>query len=224
MTEFYAKKRKKCRRRKARIVLVIFLLILIGAFLYSHFVVRPLVVETTSHSIYSLSTSAVSDAVYDVLYQDKISYTDLVDTQFDKDGVVTFINLKTDTLNLLARKFYKVAQNYLDAMGKGGVDISIGTFTGIPIFAGLGSKVNIKLVSIGAMMCEFESRFTQAGINQTNHSLYIHLSASVSMLLPTYSHRVDSVTDMLVAESVIVGKIPSVYLEAGANLTYVPKT
>lgn len=223
MVDYYCKKRKKRKRRKARILLFVFFLILGGGFLYAHFVVHPLVVEATTHSIYSLSTSAVSDAVYDVMKDEHITYTDLVDVKYDADGNVSLISLNTYTINLMARRFYQVAQIYLDNMGKNGFDIALGTFTGIPLFSGRGPKINVKLVSIGAMTSEFESKFSQAGINQTNHSVYIHLYASVSMILPTFTHRVDSITEVMVAESVIVGKIPSVYLGAGANLTYTPQ-
>lgn len=218
--KYYSNKYKKQRQRKTIAWLMAFLLFFCAVFSYVFFVVNPVVVEATEHAIFSLSTSAVSDAVYDVLCDEEITYDDLVSVEHDQNGAVTLISLQTVTLNLIARKFYQVAQIYLDSMGKNGIDISVGAFTGLPFLTGIGPKINIKLISIGAMTSEFESEFRSAGINQTNHKVYVQLFASVSMLLPCYSARIDSVTEMLVAESVIVGKIPEIYLSGGSSSNF----
>ena len=189
---------------------------------YIECVVNPIVVEATRQAIFSLSTSAVSDAVYDVLNDGNVTYDDIVELKLDDDGNVTFLTLQTVTLNMIARRFYQVAQVYLDKMGKTGVDVSVGTFTGIPILNGVGPKVNLKLVSIGAMTSEFKSDFDSAGINQTHHSIFVRLFASVSVILPAYSKTIDSVTEVLIAESVIVGKIPQVFMGENASLSYCP--
>lgn len=220
--EYYNKKYKKRKRRKAKVLLLIFFFIFVFAFVYNYCIINPVVIEASRHSVYSLSTSAVSDAIYDVMNEENISYEDLIKVQYDDAGNVAMIALQTVTLNLMARRFYQVAQVYLDNMGKKGIDIAIGAFTGIPALIGYGPSVNIKLVPIGAMTSTFESKFTHAGINQTNHSVFIRLYASVSMILPTYTATIDSVTEMLVAESVIVGEVPSVYLGANSPLNFSP--
>lgn len=220
--KYYRKIYQKRKRRKAFLFLSLFLIFLIASFSYVYFVVNPVVIEATRHAVYSLSTSAVSDAVYDVLSQENITYNDLVNVEYDDQGNVTLISLQTVKLNLIARKFYQVAQVYLDNMGKNGVDVPLGAFTGLPFLSGVGPKINLKLVSIGAMTSTFESSFKAAGINQTNHCVNIQLFASVSMILPAYTATIDSVTEMLVAESVIVGKVPEVYLGSNSVLNFTP--
>lgn len=220
--KYYLEKYKKRKRRKARILLALFLSFVVVSFLYVYCIVNPVVVKATEHMIFSLSTSAVSDAIYDVLNEENITYDDLVNIQYDKNGDISLISLQTIRLNLVARKFYQVAQVYLDNMGRAGIDVALGTFTGIPFLSGVGPKINLKLISIGAMTSTFENSFKSAGINQTNHSLYIHLYASVSMILPAYSKTIDSVTEMLVAESVIVGDVPNVYLGNNSSLNFSP--
>jgi sporulation protein YunB len=220
--KYYRDKQKKRKRRRAAVFLFVFIAFVTLSFVYVYCVVNPAVVESTQHMIFSLSTSAVSDAVYEVLSEEQITYSDLVSIEYDDEGCVSHLYLQTITLNLIARQFYQVAQVYLDEMGEKGVEVPLGVFTGLPLFAGLGPKVNIRLVSIGAMTSTFESKFTSAGINQTNHSLFIRLYASVSMILPAYTKTIDSTTEVLIAESVIVGKIPQVFLSDEQNLSYSP--
>ena len=136
----------------------------------------------------------------------------------------SLISVNTVVVNQLARRFYQVAQVYLDRMGDNGIDIALGTFTGLPFLVGIGPKINIKLVQIGAMTSTFTSSFHSAGINQTNHSLYINLYASVSLILPAYHSTVDSVTEFLVVESIINGEVPDVYLGSNNTIQLVPQT
>ncbi len=178
----------------------------------------PVVTEATWSTIYSLSTSAVSNAVYDVINETGITYDDLVTIEEDANGSISLISVNTITVNQLARRFYQVAQEYLDEMGENGIDIALGTFTGIPFLVGIGPKINIKLVSIGIMTASFTSSFESAGINQTKHTLTINIYASVSLILPAYTSTVDSTTEFLVAESIINGEVPEVYL--GSNNTF----
>ena len=220
--KYYEKKYKRKKRRRAIVLLSIFLSFVVLSFVYVYCVINPVVIGAVEHMIFSLSTSAVSDAVYEVLERNEITYEDFVKTEYDNDGNVTHLYLQTSRLNLIAREFYQVAQVYLDKMGNDGLDIAIGAFTGLPFLVGVGPKVNLKLVSIGAMTSTFKSQFISAGINQTNHSVYIHLYASVSLILPAGAKKIDSVTEMLVAESVIVGKVPEVYLGNNGLLNYTP--
>lgn len=220
--KYYQDKYKKRKRRKAQILLCLIFVFLASMFAYVYCVVNPVVVEATRHMIFSLSTSAVSDAIYDVLNEENISYDDLVNIEQDNNGTITMISLQTIRLNLIARKFYQVAQVYLDNMGKNGIDVALGTFTGLPFLNGIGPKINLKLVPIGAMTSMFKSNFVSAGINQTNHSLFIHLYASVSMILPAYTTTIDSVTEMLVAESIIVGDVPEIYFGSNSSLNFSP--
>lgn len=216
---FKYRRRKKIRRLT---IVSIFCLFVLAVLLYLENVVNPVVVNLTRQEIFSLSTSAVSDAVYDVLSDSNITYDDLVEVEYNGEDMVSVIHLNTVKLNVLARQFYQVAQNYLNKMGQNGVNIPLGAFTGLPFLSGVGPKVNIKLLPVGAMSSNFESSFLSAGINQTNHLLYINLNASVSLVLPAYSSTIDSVTEVLVAESVIVGAVPEVYMSGESSLSYCP--
>ena len=222
--KYYQEKFKKRKRRKARILLTLVLSFVVLIFLYVFCVVNPVVVEATRQTILSLSTSAVSDAVLQVLTDEGVDYEDLVSVEYDTNGDVTMISLQTVVLNKLARKIYQVAQHNLDTMGENGIDVSLGTFTGLPFLSGFGPKINLKLVPIGAMTTNFESEFKSAGINQTNHSVFVKLFASVSLILPAYTATIDSTTEMLVAESVIVGKVPDVYFGSNNSLNFTPVT
>lgn len=104
--------------------------------------------------------------------------------------------------------------------------VPIGALTGVEALAGFGHKINIKIIPISNVECRFVSKFTDAGINQTKHSLYLEIVSDISIILPDKTSNLASTIEVLICESVIAGKIPDAYLQAslaGAGGALVPK-
>ena len=51
------------------------------------------------------------------------------------------------------------------------------------------------------MECRFVSKFEEAGINQTKHSLYLELVSDISIILPSRSTNLASTIEVLICES-----------------------
>ena len=93
--------------------------------------------------------------------------------------------------------------------------IPLGAFTGIEALSGYGRSVCVKVVPVISVECNFVSRFSQAGINQTIHSVYIDVVTDITIVLAARTERVFATAEVLVCESIINGKIPEVYLQGG---------
>lgn len=86
-----------------------------------------------------------------------------------------------------------------------------GSFTGISLLAGRGPGVKIKISSAGNVETDLKSEFISQGINQTLHRVYLQVKCEVSILTPFKNITKDITNQILIAENVIVGKIPSTY-------------
>ena len=95
--------------------------------------------------------------------------------------------------------------------------IPLGSFSGIPIFSGLGPIVEVAAMPYASVGCQFLSKFEMAGINQTLHKIYLSVNTVVSMVFPFSSVEVNEISDVLVSESLIIGEIPDTYLMAAEN-------
>ena len=71
---------------------------------------------------------------------------------------------------------------------------------------------------IGSVITSFSSSFESAGINQTKHSLYIDANITISVILALTTKHVDFVTQVLICENIIVGKVPEFYFSAGNSV------
>ncbi len=225
MVKYEYKKKKVSTKKKLIIVFTIILLIIISILLYLHYVVNPIIIDASEAKVRSLTQSAVESAVYDVI-KDEYLYSDLIEIIKDSNNDIKMISANAYKINLLSKEILNSAQNNLTTLGEQGIEIGIGTFTGITLFTDKGPKVSLKLSPIGTIYTRFHSEFTSAGINQTNHSIYLYVQTDVSLILPTDTKVISTTTEVLLTESIIQGKIPDTYLNSNQldeMLNLVPK-
>ena len=83
------------------------------------------------------------------------------------------------------------------------------------ILSGKGPAIPVKILSIRNSDASFASHFTEAGINQTLQQLTMNVSVDVSILV---LGRTDSFTvssQVVVAETIIVGQVPDTFFQTG---------
>ena len=56
------------------------------------------------------------------------------------------------------------------------------------------------------------SEFEEAGINQTRHKIFLNVIADMRVILPGVDKTISTCTEVLVCESLLVGKVPQIYL------------
>lgn len=79
------------------------------------------------------------------------------------------------------------------------------------MLSGKGPGVPIRISSIGNVETDLRSEFTAQGINQTLHRVYLQVECEISILTPFENITEKIINQVLIAENVIVGKIPNTY-------------
>ncbi len=222
----YCMKRRSSNKkfRRFKVFLFIFCMLVIGVLVYFQQNVTRVLISISEATIRSITTVAVNDAIYYTL-NDTMRYEDLIYIERDDAGNVTSITTDSLKINRIARDTAYLSQENLNKMSAEGIMVPMGALTGVEALAGFGSKINIKIIPISNVECRFVSKFTDAGINQTKHSLYLEIVSDISIILPSKSTNLASTIEVLICESVIAGKIPDTYLQAtliGSNGALVP--
>lgn len=208
------KQRKKLRAKsKLMIALSILLILFILVLLFFNYYVNPVIIEVSEATITSLTSKSVNSAVQSVINNTNL-YDEIIEIKTDAEGNITSFQVKSILINRLGKDIGKTAQQNLEMMGSEGIDIPLGTLTGIPIFVGKGPDVVFKVQPIGTISSTFASEFQSAGINQTSHRIYMNIKATVTLVLPTASRNVQTNTQILICESIIIGKVPDTYLNS----------
>ena len=158
----------------------------------------------------SMLTSAAYATISKVVSDVNFSQTFQVLT--DNQGNVQMISSDSVRLNELS---YKLANQTLAAckmLEEGGVLVPIGAFTGISLLSGYGKQVNLKIIKVQAVRCEFVSSFTACGINQTKHSLYINIIPECDLVVGFKTVKLEKNIQYLCYENYILGKVPENYI------------
>lgn len=208
--EYYAKKRKRRGTYIAVFVIVTVFAVMIS---YLRLVVLPVARSYASDRIKAKTVAAVNSSVASTLATDR-STASVVSVTYGSDNCVTSVSVDTVALNEIVRNVIKSVQSALDAFEKGGISIPAGTLSGITFVSGVGPDVNIRVVPVGIVGARVETSFTEVGINQTRHVIGLKLVTDVDLFLAGANGTVETITEVPVAENVIVGKIPDTYLKA----------
>lgn len=142
-------------------------------------------------------------------------YSKLMELSYGENGKLTTISANISEMNKLSATIAKEIQENLIESQDVIVEIPIGKLLGWSIFSGYGPKINIKLIPTGNVEADFKTEFVSQGINQTKHTVYIDINTSVNIIAPFTSEAIVSNSTLTVAETVIVGDIPSTYLTMG---------
>ena len=202
--------KSRSRKIKRRVAAAVICLFFIGIVVLLHRNVTNVLKSIAEASMRSITTVAVNDAVYYTL-SDKLRYEDLVGIERSDGGEIQAISSNAFQINRIARDTAYMSQENLNKMSEDGVEVPLGALSGVEAWAGFGPKIHLKIIPISNVSCKFVSKFDAAGINQTKHSIYLEIVADISIIMPSGTSNFASLTEVLVCESVLVGKVPEKY-------------
>lgn len=207
---------KCCKPKKRKLLPIIISAVLLSVaavFLYFRLTVVPIIKTISEDEIRALTVTTMSNSVTEVLGNNP-AYLDMVAITYDNDNNISSIKIKSSVVNEIVQKITVESQTNLSKVGKRGIAIPLGSLTGFMSFSGKGPDVNVQIIPVGTVSAKLLSEFTEVGINQTNHRIYLKLNAKVNIILPGANNTVNVATDVPVIDSIIVGKIPQTYLNS----------
>lgn len=215
MIEIYAeniwyKKRKRVKPKRF-FALFLFFTIITSIFLYYRYVITEQIILICSDYTYSFATESVNRAVLDSM-DDKVKYSNLVIVEKNNSGDIVMMSTDSLKVNTISREVAEKTQALLEKKLNKGIEIPLMAFSGINLISGYGKLIKFKALSVSDVICEFTSTFKSVGVNQTLHSIYIDVICQTDIEIPLNRRTENCVTSVLVCESVLIGKVPEVYL------------
>ena len=160
----------------------------------------------------AMAVAYMHEAVRDVM-GDEVTYQDMMTVRTDGAGRVTMLQANAVRMNELAAYTALQAQTRLEGAEAQSVSIPLGAALGMPVFSALGPKIWVRIVPVSAVSAAFSTEFESAGINQTRHKIYLSLHTTVRLVIPSGARQVSLGSQVLIAESIIVGEVPQSYVQ-----------
>lgn len=193
-------------------MLLILAAIIAGVWIFFDRNVNPVILTISNEKIKALSANAVSAAVIEIMGEN--STVDYLSVTRDDRNNITSVDLDSNAVTELAQKITIKAQENINSIGLEGIKVPIGSLSGVTMLTGLGPDINIKIYLVGSTQTLITSEFTESGINQTMHRLYLNIKSAVAVAVPGISSTINTATQALMSEMIIVGSVPQTYLHS----------
>ena len=200
----------RLKRTVRRIVLSLLALALILLLLERN--LEAVILDMASARAEAMAVEYIHEAVRDVM-EDTVTYEDMMTVQTDGQGRVTMLQANAVRMNELATVTALEAQSKLESAESQSIAIPLGAALGVPFLSAMGPRVRVRIVPVSAVSAAFSTEFESAGINQTRHKIYLSLRTTVRLVIPSGARQVSLSSQVLIAESIIVGDVPQSYVQ-----------
>lgn len=203
-------------RKVFRMAVIVVILATVGVMVFRWKYNGP--IRQLAHTqIMNATSDLINDAIDHQIEDGDIHYDRIVYFEKDLNGRITALKtnmsevnrLKTDTLNLINDEILA-----LDASDLG---VPLGSLFLPEFMSGKGPLIPVQIISIRNSDATFHSNFTQAGINQTLHQISMSVIVDVTVLVLGQTESFQAASEVVVAETIIVGDVPDTFFQTGGN-------
>ncbi len=173
--------------------------------------IRPLARDLCIEESRRYASQIMSRCIEEILAENPHDYEDFAELLYDESGNITAVETKSRSVNILQTALLSGLNETLDACRDEELGVSLGTASGVWLFAGAGPSVPLRLLPIGSAKTELVSTLESAGINQTCHKIHIRVTAQIAASIPFCRTETEVALDYLLCETLLVGEIPETY-------------
>lgn len=157
----------------------------------------------------------INQAVIDILQAGDYGYDYFVTLDKDGNGKIVSLDTNMSRVNAFSSQLlYEVAKLDREALP---IHIPIGNLAGSSLLLSKGPDLVIEMIMLTSSHVEFQSQMQAAGINQTEHRLVLHVIVDIDVLVPWGRMSSQVSTEVIIAETVIVGGVPNMYVNTTEN-------
>ena len=165
--------------------------------------------------VVNITSDLINDAIDRQIEEGNIQYDRIVYFEKDLDGRITALKTNISEVNRLKTDVLNLINDEILAMDTQTIGIPIGNLVLPEILSGKGPLIPVNILSIRNSDANFTSNFTQAGINQTLQQLNMNVIVDVAVLVLGQTNTFTVSSQVVVAETIIVGDVPETYLHTG---------
>ena len=201
-------------RKLVRRSLIVIAIVLIAFLLFRskyHQVIRDLAKTQVTNA----TSDLINDSVAKQIADGDIAYDRIVYFEKDLNGKITALKTNIGEVNKLKTDTLNVINDEILAMDASHIGIPIGSLILPEFLSGRGPQIPVEVLTIRNSDASFQSDFIHAGINQTLHQLTMSVIVDVSVLVLGKAESFSISSQVVIAETVIVGQVPDTFFQTG---------
>ena len=205
------------RKRRWRLYLLLIVALGIWAFVGLRSRLWPVVRSLARTQVTNRASDLINDAILEQIMEGQIQYDRIVYFEKDLNGRITALKTNMAEVNRLKTETLNIINDEIMAEDTDHLGVALGSLILPEFFSGQGPSIPVRILAIRNSDANFQSEFTEAGINQTLQKLRMDVIVDVTILVLGQTETFAVSSQMVVAETIIVGDVPATYLQTGGS-------
>lgn len=200
------------KRRPGFSLALLFLLAMLCLFLAAVSVfLKDLSSQIAVSDASDIVTVQINNAIAEIMAEQDYSGDYFVNFEKNTAGEVTAISSNMARINALSAE---ILHRVVGATENRTIEIGVpvGNLTGVSLLMGRGPNVPVQIIVLTSSRVEFNNSIVTAGINQTKHQINLEVIVDIDILVPWGTESAQVVTEILIADTIVVGQVPDTYL------------
>jgi sporulation protein YunB len=200
-----------------KILRIIIVLLAVSLLLLVLFRIRynDSILSLAKTQVSNTTSDLINDAIDRQIEDGNIQYDRMVYFEKNLDGRITALKTNMSEVNRLKTDILNLINDEILALSTDDLGIPIGSLVLPEFLSGRGPNIPVEIMSIRNSDASFSSNFTEAGINQTLQQMNMHVSVDVTVLVLGKTESFTISSQVVVAETIIVGDVPDTYFQTG---------
>ena len=199
-------------RNRIRIFAAVVIVAVFALGLFLRFSVAPLIRELAKARVANRASYIINESIETLLRDGDVDYETIVLLEKDSYGNVTALKTNMNEINRLKTQILSVVDTMLLDLDINEIGLPLGSLILPELFSGTGPKLPVKVMSISTSDAEFRNSFSEAGINQSLQQIMMDVIITMTILTPVGTETVTASSEVVIAETVIVGSVPQSYV------------
>ena len=159
-------------------------------------------------------TAQVNSVIADVMAEGEYDAETFVSFDKNEAGEITAVSSNMARINALSAE---ILDRVIGATENRVLEVSVplGNLTGVSVLMGRGPDVPVEIIMMTSSRVEFQNNVVTAGINQTKHQINLEVIVDIDILIPWGTESAQVVTEVMISDVVVVGKVPGTYMNMG---------
>lgn len=159
----------------------------------------------------NVGSDSINICVSEYFTKNNYNYNDLTQITYNENSEITAVQNNTSLMNKIKADISIDLQNTINNLKNDNLYIPLGSLMGSPVFSGIGPKLKIKISPTDITDLVFGDEFESVGLNHTRHKIYAEVFINISVHCMGMSKTEIIEDTILIAETIIVGKVPTYY-------------
>ena len=206
---------------KRMILLIVILSIVagVGVFLFRQRY-QQVLLHLAETQVKNATSDLINDAIDRQIELGNIHYDRIVYFEKDLDGRITALKTNMSEVNRLKTDILNLINDEILAVDTADLGVPLCSLFMPEFLSGKGPSIAVQILSIRNSDASFKSHFSEAGINQTLQQITMDVSVDVAVLVLGETDNFTVSSQVVVAETIIVGDVPDTFLQTGGYNGY----